>query len=479
MVDTLALGASEVTLVKVRVLSSAPTKDTPGGYFLFPILRSVKRHYFLLRYETMIKHEITSTKNSQVELKVELSADYLEDVKKTVVNHMKSGVKVAGFRPGKAPESIVERHLGQNQLQAEVLEAAVSRSYTDVVVENKLETIAAPKVELKKFVPYSELEYTAVAAVMPKIDFDPAKLKVKQEPVKVDAKEVEETVEGLRKQMSSEKPSKKPAKLGDKVKIDFEGTREGKPVEGAAAQNSDITLGEGRFIPGFEDNIVGLKEGDEKEFEVTFPKDYHAKDLAGAKVVFKVNIREVNAVELPVLDDEFAKAIGDFKTLAELRKDIEAKIKVQKTDQATQDYEQQVMAEALKQAKFEVAPLLLDEQKHRLQHEVEDNLRQSGLDVEKYLAVSGKAKDEFENELSEEAEKRVKTGLLIRHIVDANSLEVTDAEVDQELAKLREQYTDKHMQEEMTHGHFRDDLAQHLLSTKARQLLVQYALVKK
>jgi trigger factor len=426
----------------------------------------------------MIKHEITSTKNSQVELKVELTADYLEDVKKTVVSRMKSGVKVAGFRPGKAPDNIVERHLDQSQLQSEVLEAAVARSYTDAVIAEKLETIASPKVELKKFVPYTELEYTASAAIMPKIEFDPAKLKVKQEVAKVDAKEIDETIEGLRKQMSSEKPSKDPAKDGDKVKVDFEGSREGKPVEGAAAQNSEIILGEGRFIPGFEENIIGLKEGDEKEFEVIFPKDYHAKDLAGAKVNFKVKLNEVNSIELPVVDDEFAKAIGDFKNVTEMRSDIEAKIKVQKSDQAAQDYEQKVMAEVLRQVKFEVAPLLLDEQKHRLQHEVEENLKQSGLDVDKYLAVSGKAKDEFEKELHEESEKRVKTGLLIRHIVDTNRLEVTDDEIEAELQKLRTQYTDKHMLEEMTHGHFRDDLAQHLLATKARQLLVQYALGK-
>ncbi len=427
----------------------------------------------------MIKHETISNKNSQVEIKVELSADYLAHVKQTVVSRMKTGVKVAGFRPGKAPDNIVERHLDQNQLQSEVIEAAVARSYADAVVAEKLETIAAPKVELKKFVPYSELEYTATAAIMPKIEFDPSKLKVKTTDVKVEAKDVDDTIEGLRKQMASEKSGKGPAKLGDKVKIDFEGSREGKPVEGATGTNSELTLGEGRFIPGFEDNIVGLKVGDEKEFELTFPKDYHAKELAGAKVVFKVKLGELTIVELPKADDEFAKAVGDFGTLAELRKDVEAKIKLQKADQAQQEYEQQVMAEALKLAKIQVAPLLIDEQKHRLQHEVEENLQQSGLDVEKYLTVSGKAREEFERELDEEASKRVATGLLIRHIVEQNNLEVSDEEVDKELQLMRTRYTDKHMQEEMSHGHFRDDLAQHLLATKARQLLVQYASDKK
>ncbi len=423
----------------------------------------------------MITHKITSTKDSQVELHVTLDAEYINDVKKTVVARMGKSVKVAGFRPGKAPANVIERNLDQNALQSEVLEAAVAKSYADAVVEEKIETIAAPKVELKKFVPFTELEYTAVAAVMPKIEFDPSKLKVKLSEVKVEAKEIDETIEGLRKQASTQKPSEEAAKLGDKAIIDFEGTREGKPVEGATGQNSEITLGEGRFIPGFEDNIVGLKVGDEKEFEVIFPKDYHAKDLAGAKVTFKIKLNELTAVELPKLDDVFAQALGDFKTLTDLRADIESKIKVQKSDQAVQEYEQQVMNEALKQAKFDIAPLLIDEQKHRLQHEVEENLRQSGLDVDKYLAVSGKAKDEFEKELSEEADKRVRTGLLIRHVVDSNKLDVSNDEVEAELQKLRTQYTDKHMQEEMTHGHFRDDVAQHLLATKARQLLVQYA----
>ena len=423
----------------------------------------------------MITHNITSTKDSQVELHVILDAEYINDVKKVVVARMGKTVKVAGFRPGKAPQNVIERHLDQNTLQSEVLESAVAKSYADAVVAEKIETIAAPKVELKKFVPFTELEYTAVAAVMPKIEFDPSKLKVKLAEVKVEAKEIDDTIEGLRKQAGTEKPSTTAAKFGDKAKIDFEGMRDGKIVEGAAAQNSEIMLGEGRFIPGFEDNIVGLKVGDEKEFEVTFPKDYHAKDLAGAKVNFKVKLVELSTVELPKVDDAFAQSLGEFKTLADLRKDVEARIKVQKSDQAVQEYEQQVMAEALKQAKFDIAHMLIDEQKHRLQHEVEENLKQSGLDVEKYLAVSGKAKEAFEQELSEEADKRVRTGLLIRHIVDANKLDVADDEIESELQKLRTQYTDKHMQEEMTHGHFRDDLAQHLLATKARQLLVQYA----
>lgn len=423
----------------------------------------------------MITHKITSTKDSQIELTVTLDAEYINDVKKTVVARMGKSVKVAGFRPGKAPQNVIERNLDQNALQSEVLEAAVAKSYADAVVEEKIETIAAPKVELKKFVPFTELEYTAVAAVMPKIEFDASKLRVKQAEVKVEAKEVDETIDGLLKQASTQKPSEAAAKLGDKAVIDFEGTRAGKTVEGAAGQNSEIMLGEGRFIPGFEDNIVGLKVGDEKQFEVTFPKDYHAKDLAGAKVNFKIKLNELSAIETPKLDDEFAQALGDFKTLGDLRADVEAKIKVQKSDQAVQEFEQQAMNEALKQAQFEIAPMLIDEQKHRLQHEVEENLKQSGLDVEKYLAVSGKAKDEFEKELSEEADKRVRTGLLIRHIVDSNKLDVSDDEIEAELQKLRTQYTDKHMQEEMTHGHFRDDLAQHLLATKARQLLVQYA----
>jgi len=423
----------------------------------------------------MIKHEIISNKNSQIELKVELSGQYIEDIKKTVVARMKSGVKVAGFRPGKAPDNMVERQLDQNQLQSEVLEAAVSRSYADVVVEEKIETIAAPKVELKKFVPYTELEYTAVAAVMPKISFDITKLKVAEQKAKVSDAEIDETIEGLRKQMSSEKPSKSAAKLGDKVKIDFEGTREGKLVEGAAATNSELTLGDGKFIPGFEEEVIGLKEGDEKTFDITFPKDYHAKDLAGAKVTFKIKLGEVNSVEVPKLDDEFAKSIGDFKNIKDLKDDIRTRLTVEKADQATSEYEQTVLAEALKAAKFDVPPMLIDEQKHRLQHEVEENLQKSGLDIEKYLALSGKAKDVFESELSEEAEKRVRTGLLIRQVVQENDLDVSDEEVEKEMQVLRMQYTDKHMQEEMTHGHFRDDLAQHMLATKARQLLVQYA----
>ena len=221
----------------------------------------------------MNTHKITKQTSTEAEFLITVDEEQLTPIKNEIIDHLKKDLKVAGFRPGKVPTNIAERHVDSSVLQTEVLERVIARSYGKAVVEANLQTLSSPKIEIKKFVPFTELEYVARVALMPKIDFDYKKLHVKEKIEKLDEKDVDKTIDNLRRQTAIKKPSKAAIKNGDEVVIDYEGVREGKPVEGAKAEKQTVTVGQGQFIPGFEEELVGMKAGDKKEFEITFPKD--------------------------------------------------------------------------------------------------------------------------------------------------------------------------------------------------------------
>jgi len=410
-----------------------------------------------------------------VTLTISVDEQFITPYKQAVLKRLKKDLKVAGFRPGMAPDAIAEKELGEARVQADVLEEIIMHAYTRAVRDEKLETVASPKITLKKFVPYTDLEFEAEAPIMPKISIDLKKLKVAKPKVTVDAKEVEETIKGLQKQAAKKNEKTGKIENGDEVTFDFTGVREGKPVEGASATNHVLVIGSKQFIPGFEENLVGLKKDDAKKFTVTFPKDYHAKELAGKDVEFSVTIHKVTSLELPKMDDAWAKTVGPVKNLAELKKDITQTLQTQKQNEAVKTYENNVLEAVIKLAKFTVPAGLVAEQATRLRSETEENLKNSGLDIEKYLEIQKRSKEDFEKELNAEAEKRVKLGLVLRYIIETEKITVTDAEVQAEIQQLKEQYTDPKMLEHLEHDHFADDIRNHLLTTKAVGTLVTAA----
>lgn len=422
-----------------------------------------------------MKHEIKSQTKTEVEFLITLDEKYLTSVKAEILARLKQNLKVDGFRPGKMPDAIAERNIDSAKLQMEVVETALSRSYGETVKSVKLDVLSSPKVEIKKFVPFSELEYSAKAALVPKIDFDYTKLGVKFDSPKIDKDEIDKTVVSLQNQMAKRAKVERAAKNGDEVMFDFEGVREGKPVEGAAAKNHLLRLGEGQFIPGFEENLVGLKKGEEKKFKVTFPKDYGKADLAGAEVEFSVKMGEVTEIDLPEINDAFAKEVGQFESVAKLRDDIELKLIDAGTKQAEKEYEDKVIDELMKKMKLSVSDILLDEQIHSLTHEVEDQLKSSGLSLDQYAAMSGKKESDIKDEIQSEALRRVTLGLVIRDIITKQNFTIDDVAVQNEIARLRTTYTDPKMLEELDHDHFKSDVATHLLSRKALSWLVEQA----
>lgn len=434
-------------------------------------------NYVIICYTYAVMIQSTTKKDkSNIILTITTDGQFIDPYKQAVLKKLKKDLKVDGFRPGHAPDNIVIRELGEARVQAEVLEEVIEHATLNQLREQKIESLSSPKIELKKFVPYTELEFTAEIAVMPEIKFDYSKLKLKKEPIKIEPEKVDEMVENLRKQMAKRTATNKPAKKGDEIRFDFEGSKDGKLVEGAGAKNHAMLIGEGTFIPGFEENLIGLKEKDEKTFDVTFPKDYHAQDLQGAKVQFKVKVNSIYDVELPKVDDAFAKSVGNKPNIQELRADIEQVLAQQEQEQADKHYENQLLEMLFNEVKFDVPSQLLEDQAIQLEQEMDKNLHNSGMDRKKYLEIQKRTEDDLKKEINSEAERRVKGALVLRDVIKKYDLKVSEIELEQELAKMAEQYkSDSKIQEELTHGHFKEDLRNHLLTRKAVGKLTEFA----
>lgn len=423
----------------------------------------------------MIKHTLTKKSKSENLLSITVDEQFIAPYKQAVLKRLKSNLKVAGFRPGKAPDNIAEREIGEAKVQAEVLEEVIMHAYSKAVREEKIETISSPQISLKKFVPYSQLEFEAIVPVMPEIKLDYKKLKLKKPNIKIDSAEIEETLQNIRKQSAKKTDSTKPIKKGDEVTFDFEGTREGKKLDGASAKNHTLVIGDGSFIPGFEDNMIGLKKDATKKFEITFPKGYHAKELANKAVEFTIKINDIQNIELPKVDDAWAKTIGPVNSLKELKEEIKNSLSQNKQAESDKQFENQLLEKVIEISDVDVAESLVNEQASQLRNETEQNLKNNGLTIEKYLQLQGQTPQEFEETLKKEAKKRVQLGLVLRYVIESEKILVSDDEIESEMSKLRSQYTDPKMQEELTHDHFRQDLKNHLFTTKAIAKLVQYA----
>jgi len=420
--------------------------------------------------------KITSTTETEVQFTVTLNEAELKKIKAEVFNHLRGEVKAAGFRPGKAPDMIVERELGSPTVQNDVIDHAIQHSYAEAVKELNLQIVSSPKVSLEKFVPYSELEYKVSAELMPKVKLgDYKKIRVKRPAIKIDPAEITQTLDDLRRRDATRLASEQPAKKGDEVNFDFEGTKDGEKVSGASAKNQTLQLGSGQFIPGFEEEMIGLKASDEKTFDIRFPKEYHEKTLADQIVTFSIKINGVTDLVLPELNEEFVTKVSPFKTVDELKADIVDRLTAQKAEASTRQYEQEVLDKVLKDSKFRTPEALLQQQLDRMRGELEQNLASSGLNVEKYLDLTGKTKDDMDKEMRPEAERRVGLAMVLTEVAAAENLKVTAEELDAEISRLKQDYPDPQTQAELNNPSTREEVYNHLMASRVIAKLVSYA----
>lgn len=382
-------------------------------------------------------------------------------------DRLRQNLKVAGFRPGKAPNQVVDRELGSSAVQSEILEAATSYSYAHAVRDHQLPVVTQPEVKLLKFVPYTELEYEATVELLPPIKLaDYKKLKTRPTAVKVETDEIDRVIEDLRQRAAERTDADRVAKNGDEVTIDFAGSKDGQPVSGATAQNYPLRLGSNAFIPGFEEQVIGLKAGADKDFDITFPADYGEKSLAGQPVRFKIKVHRVVELKLPEIDDTFAAAVGPHQTVADLRAAVTDMIKGQKDQDNAQAYERELLAELQTGSNLKVPQKLIDQQVAKLSEDLERTIEQRGQTKAEYAATQGTTMERIDQEIVPEATRRIELALILTEIAKLEEITVTPTEIDDELARLRSQYTDPEMQKELSAPETREEIYNHLMASR-------------
>jgi trigger factor len=426
----------------------------------------------------------TTVKNltpTNIEITLTLDAETLGRVHAAIVADMAKDVQVTGFRKGHAPAAMAEKVLDQQQLQSRFLDGALSEAYSQAIVEHQLRPVGQPEVSVTKFVPFTALEAKLEVEVVGAVKLaDYKKFTFSQKAVKVDDKEVEAVIDDLLARDASKNPVERAAQDGDEVLIDFKGvdTKTKEAIAGADGTGYPLTLGSSTFIPGFEPELVGLKAGDEKTFDITFPKDYGAKQLQNKKVTFTVNVNEVREIVAPKLDDTFAAKVGPFKTVAELRGDIRKQLTSEKEFQAARELENDILAELAKKSKTEVPSVLIDDEVERMLAEEKQNILYRGVTWQEYLESLGQSEEDHRAEVAEQAELRVKTGIVLGEVAQAEDVTVEEGELEARLADLKKQYTDAKMQEELTKPENQRDIASRILTEKTILKLVEYATKK-
>jgi trigger factor len=414
---------------------------------------------------------------TQTHLIITASADDLTPIKNHVLSHFRKNVKVPGFRPGKAPDSLLEKHVDQRALIDEFMEHALNDLYRHAVEQEKLRPVAQPQVAIKKFVPFTELEFEAEIETIGGIKVaDYKAVKLSKKPVTVTAKDVNDVLANLQKRLAQRKDVNRAAKDGDEVVIDFAGRdQDGKPINGADGKDYPLVIGSKTFIPGFEDHVTGMKAGEEKEFTITFPKDYGVKALQDKKVTFNVTVKKVQELVEPKLDDDFAKQAGPFKTVAELKADVKKQLTAEREREAQSNYENELIQKIVEKSSIEIPEVLINEQLQRLEDEEKRNLVYRGQTWQEHLDAEGVTEEQHRERQRPDAELRVKAGLVLSEIADKEQISVQQEELQIRIQMLKGQYNDPAMLAELDKTENQQEIAAQLLTEKTIAKLVDYA----
>lgn len=393
--------------------------------------------------------EIKKLPKSKVEFKIVIAWDDWKDSLTQAVTQISKDVKIQGFRPGKAPKSVVEQKVGKDLILSTAAEDAIKKNYVKETTKLNIEAIGSPEINIAKLAEGNDLEFIVTTAIMPKVELkkwedDVKKINVKQasEKTEVNDEDVIKELEKLAKSRAKLVTVNREAKKEDSVVLDFEVKRDGVIIEGGSAKNHTLVLGSNVFIPGFEEEIIGMKEGEEKSFELNFPKEYHEKNLAGKKAQFEVKLSLVQEREVPKLDDEFAKSLGNFKDLDEIKKNVKGGMKKEK-EFADQEKRRAGIIEVLVE-KLEVEDdfpeILVHEETHKMLHELEGQIQQMGMSLDDYLAQMGKTVNDLEKDWEPQAIKRIKAALVLEEIIKEREIEISSEKIEEAMNKTLQYY---------------------------------------
>ena len=386
--------------------------------------------------------QVEKLEKNMAKLTIEVSAEELEKAIQGAYLKQRKNIAVPGFRKGKVPRQMIEKMYGVEIFYEDAANALIPDAYANAYDECELEIVSQPSINVVQLEKGKPFIFTAEVATKPEVTLGEYKgLKVDKISTRVTAKEVDAKLEEEQKKNARTiTVEDRAVQDGDEVVLDFEGFVNGVAFEGGKGENYPLTIGSGSFIPGFEEQLIGVEAEKEVEVNVTFPKEYHAEDLAGKEAVFKCTVHEIKVKELPELDDEFAAEVSEFDTLDAYKADIKAKIKEQKQADGNRQKEDQAVEKAVANAFMEIPEAMIDTQVQQMAQEFAQRMQSQGLTMEQYFQFTGLTADKMMEELKPQAVKRIETRLVLEAIAKAENIEITDEKVDEEIAKMAEMY---------------------------------------
>ena len=386
--------------------------------------------------------QVEKLEKNMAKLTIEASAEDFEKAIQKVYLKARGRINIPGFRKGKAPRKLIEKMYGTGVFYEDAANDLIPTAYAEALKDCDLEIVSRPEINVTQIESGKPFIFTAEVAVKPEVTLGEYK------GVEVEKSDVEVTDEDINKEVDKERENNsrtidvddRAVESGDIIKLDFDGSVDGVPFAGGKAENYTLTIGSGSFIPGFEDQLIGTKIGEDKDVTVTFPEDYHEKSLAGKEAVFKCKVNAITVKELPDADDEFASEVSEFETLAEYKEDIKKKLTEKKEKEARAKKEVQAVEKAVENATMEIPDAMIDTQVQSMMEDFARRMQSQGLSLEQYFQFTGMDAKKMHDQMKPEALKRIQNSLVLEAVAKAENIEISDEKVDEEIAKMAEAY---------------------------------------
>ena len=420
--------------------------------------------------------KVEKTENAnEVKLEITVEAEKFENAIKKVYFKNAKYFNIPGFRKGKAPQAIVEKYYGKEIFYEDAFNEIASEEYEKSVEESKLEVVGRPQVDIVTMEKGQDLVFTAVVAVKPEVELGKYKgIEIEKIEYNVKESDIENNLKQMQEKNSRVISVETPVENGNIAVIDFEGFVDGKAFEGGKAENYSLEIGSGSFIPGFEDQVIGMKIDEEKDINVKFPDEYFSKDLAGKDATFKVKVHEIKKKELPELDDEFAKDVSEFDTLKELKDSIKERLEKENEQKTKYEKEDAVIKAVTENMKVDIPTGMIEVEVDNMVKDMEQRMSYQGLKLEQYLKMLNKTEEEFRKEYEPQAIEAIKSRLALEAIVKAEKIEATDANVKEKLEEMAKNYG-KTAEELEKNDSIKEYLKQGIENEKAINFLVENA----
>lgn len=386
--------------------------------------------------------QVEKLEHNMAKLTIEVSAEEVEKALQAAYIKERKKISMPGFRKGKVPRQMIEKMYGPEVFYDEAANHMISEAYGKAYDECELELVSQPKIDIVQLKKGEPFIFTAEVAVKPEVTLGEYKgLKVDKVSTRVTQKEVDEEIEKERERNArTVEVTDRAVQDKDQVLLDFEGFVDGEAFEGGKGEKYPLTIGSGAFIPGFEEQLIGAEIGKEMEVNVTFPEDYQAKELAGKAAVFKCTVQEIKVKELPELDDEFASDVSECETLDAYKAEVKKKIKERKEREGKEKKENQAVDAVIENAQMDIPEAMIELQTKQMADDFARRIMQQGLTVEQYYQFTGMTEEKMMEEMKPQAEKRIKTRLVLEAVVAAENIEVSEERLEEELKKMAESY---------------------------------------